>query len=162
MQIQRPISLVFPPTPATSSLQGAEQDAERSAVAERAEARRATASTETAAASTTSRTQEDAKALSLQDQLELGKNRGLFAHITYTREGRIGQPSSTPEAGDSDSFAREAANVIREFSQDLAALKGEAAPTNAQWDSAPKTSTLVAERLRASFQSVASKLHVFA
>ena len=107
-------------------------------------------------------TQEDAKTLSLQDQLELGKNRGLFAHITYTRDGRIGQPTKNADAGGGDAFAREAANVMREFSQDLAALKGEAPPTNAQWGNATKTSEAMANKLRSSLQSVANKLHVFA
>ena len=161
MQIQRPISLVFPSAPAALGTKAAEQDAANVSVGDASTSRATAAGSATAAVSAT-RAQEDAKALSLQDQLELGKNRGLFAHITYTRDGRIGQPATASEPTGGDTFAREAANVMREFSHDLAALKGEAPATNAQWDSAPKTSELMANKLRASLQSVASKLHVFA
>ncbi len=162
MQIQSPISLVYPSPPAPQGTRGAGQDAGGNGVGARAASQGAAATGGAAAPRSTTPVQEDAKALSLQDQLELGKNRGLFAHITYTRDGRIGQPAKPSDAGDGDTFAREAANVMREFSQDLAALKGEAPPTNAQWGNATKPSEAMANKLRASLQSVANKLHVFA
>ena len=162
MQIQSPISLVYPTPPAPQGARGAGQDMDGTGMGTRAATQRATATGSTAAARSATQVQEDAKTLSLQDQLELGKNRGLFAHITYTREGRIGQPAKPSDAGGGDAFAREAANVMREFSQDLAALKGEAPPSNAQWGNATKPSEAMANKLRASLQSVANKLHVFA
>jgi hypothetical protein len=163
MQINRPISLVFPSPAGSQGLKTAGEDPSTSgAGGSTSAAGRLQGSNGAARIVENQALASDAKTLSLQDQLELGKNKGLFAHITYTRDGRIGQAAAQPEPAHGDAFAREAANVMREFSQDLAALKGEAPPTNAQWDSTPKTSEVMANKLRASLQTVASKLHVFA
>ena len=162
MQIQGPISLVFPPAAAAPNAPGSATERESRARGEPTAAGSSAAATRASAAGQRTPAQEDAKTLSLQDQLELGKNRGLFAHITYTRAGRIGPPTSPSESAGGDAFAREAANVMREFSQDLAALKGETPAIQAQWDSAPSTSTVMAHKLKTSLQQVASKLNVFA
>ena len=146
MQVQRPITLIFPPTPGAPGYKSAGDGADSSGVENGALA---------AAPKTlpvlTDRLEDSAQAQPPAPSAVVAR-REAAADVTYTRSGRMG----ASDAGRADAFAREAANTMRDFYQNQAAAHASATADHAGNDHA------MAAKLRASLQSVVSKLHVFA
>lgn len=166
MQIDRSIELIFP---SAASLQRAGADrsnggggaAAGATTTTRADtpARSAPAPQTQAtepAASTSVHLSELAQQLSLQEQLDQGKHQGLFTHLTYSRTAALAAaPTASAPLGGSDAFARSAADVMREFSEGLAALQGPSAPTPESPSAAAQD---LASRLRQGWQQVTARL----
>ncbi|MGQ0711171.1 MAG: hypothetical protein ACT4NV_15660 [Rhodoferax sp.] len=116
-----------------------------------------------APASTTLSLSEQARQLSLAEQLEQGKHQGLFTHLTYSRAGALAPVATQPPLGGSDAFARSAADIMREFSEGLAALQGPPSPEPADEAAAPPPAPSaaaqdLASRLRQGWQQVTARL----
>lgn len=168
MQIDRSIELIFP-SAASAPRAGADRSnggggaAAGAAAAGRADTpARATPAAQAPAteptASTSVHLSELARQLSLQEQLEQGKHQGLFTHLTYSRSAAMASaPTAAAPLGGSDAFARSAADVMREFSEGLAALQGPSADSSAKASAASQD---LASRLRQGWQQVTARLSV--
>ncbi len=67
----------------------------------------------------------DIASLSLEEIIALGKSKGVFNHITYTRNGTFGpSPARTPELPAAD-FVSSAVSIMRDFQEGMATLKTE-------------------------------------
>ncbi len=182
MQIDRSIQLVFPPAPQASGrealpglgggaprgipLNAGDADAAAPQAQSRVRPPRADGSSAAvpntpapaAPAGTTLTLSEQARQLSLAEQLEQGKHQGLFTHLTYSRAGALAPAGTQPPLGGSDAFARSAAGVMREFSEGLAALQGPPSPAPSAGAEPSAAAQDLASRLRQGWQQVTARL----
>jgi len=93
--------------------------------------------------------------MSLENQLEFGRNKGVFTKITLSKDGvLVAKPhggSHAPSAG----FAASAAATIKDFEEGIASLKKHAP------DGSDKSSNAMLGRFK-SLQQLTAKLNVFA
>lgn len=98
----------------------------------------------------------DLSNMTLENQLELGRNMGVFTKITLSKDGVL---VATPHRVATDTkpteFVSSAVTTMRDFEEGITALKGNSA------EASSKTKDFLASKLRG-LQQVASKLNVFA
>lgn len=68
----------------------------------------------------------DIAAMSLEQLITLGKSKGVFNHITYSRNGTFGQGPASENTAPPVDFVSSAVNIMRDFQEGMAALKTEA------------------------------------
>jgi len=161
MQINRLNHLVFPPsTPQTSAnpIPAPAPEVEKTAPvaaptpgviytgAGKSALPAATDSTDTA----------DISKLPLDGLLELGKSKGVFTKITYSKEGVLAGAAQAAQTSKPDAFVSSAVATMRDFEEGIAALKGQAAAPEAS-----KVGAFLSSGLR-DIKQAASKLNVFA
>lgn len=99
----------------------------------------------------------DLSNMTLENQLELGRNMGVFTKITLSKDGVLVATPHRAAASDAKppEFVASAVTTMRDFEEGITALKGNSA------DAHSKTKDFLASKLRG-LQQVASKLNVFA
>lgn len=93
--------------------------------------------------------------MSLENQLEFGRNKGVFTKITLSKDGVL---VAKPQGGfnaKSAGFAASAAATIKDFEEGIASLKKHTS------DSSDKSSNALSGRFK-SLQQLTAKLNVFA
>ena len=99
---------------------------------------------------------KDLKSMTLQDQLQYGRNLGVFTKITLHNEGGLGnQQRSGQASATADGFVSSAVSTMKDFEEGLAALKQN------NPEASSKTSSFLAEKFRG-LQNAAARLNVFA
>ena len=131
MQLNRLSHLIFPKAPAAPTAEpsahaggGMGHTRHEAALAASSPGVLYTASPEVAAVQPS----EDMANMSLEDLIALGKSKGVFNHITYTRNGSFGPgPGAVQEQPQAD-FVSSAVSIMRDFQEGMAALKTETQP----------------------------------
>jgi hypothetical protein len=97
----------------------------------------------------------DLSNMTLENQLALGKDKGVFTKITLSKDGVLlaaPKEQSSPQAPE---FVSSAVTAMRDFQEGIALLKEQGT------DASGKTAGFFADGLR-SLQNAAAKLNVFA
>jgi hypothetical protein len=146
MQINRPTQLVFPASAGTSAAAPRQQPASPPPVSTEPALPRESGVIYTGSA--------DLDSMSLENQLEFGRNHGVFTKISLHKDGVL--VATPPRASDtSGGFVASAVTTMKDFEEGLALLKQHSP------DSGSKTMGFLSDKLRG-LQNAASKLNVFA
>lgn len=97
----------------------------------------------------------DLNSMTLENQLEYGRNQGVFTKITLHKEGVLVTTPHREYSAGSNGFVASAVSTMKDFEEGVALLNQHAPESNT------KTMDFLAGKLRG-LQSVASKLNVFA
>ncbi|QDL54780.1 hypothetical protein [Rhodoferax aquaticus] len=90
--------------------------------------------------------------MSLENQLALGRNMGVFTKISLNKDGVLVAKAQTPASSSPPEFVSSAVNTMRDYAEGIAALKKGAGEGDAK----------VTSGLSAKFQQLTAKLNVFA
>jgi hypothetical protein len=93
--------------------------------------------------------------MTLANQLELGRNRGVFTKITLSKDGVLVSKPHTDQGASASGFATSAAATIKDFEEGIASMRKHSP------DLADKAHSGLAGKFR-SLQQLTAKLNVFA
>jgi hypothetical protein len=146
MQINRPNQLVFPPSVGASVPTPRQQPTSAPPVLTEPATPQTSGVVYTGSA--------DLDSMSLENQLEFGRNHGVFTKISLHIDGVL--VATPPRASDtSGGFVASAVTTMKDFEEGLALLKQHSP------ESGSKTMGFLSDKLRG-LQNAASKLNVFA
>jgi hypothetical protein len=99
---------------------------------------------------------QDLKSMTLKDQLQYGRNMGVFTKISVRHEGALATaPRQEPLGSSAEGFVTSAVNTMKDFEDGLAALKMHSP------DARTQSTDFLTARFRG-LQNAAAKLNVFA
>lgn len=90
--------------------------------------------------------------MSLENQLALGRNMGVFTKISLNKDGVLVAKAQTPASSSPPEFVSSAVNTMRDYAEGIAALKKGSTEGDGK----------VTSGLSAKFQQLTAKLNVFA
>jgi hypothetical protein len=93
--------------------------------------------------------------MTLANQLELGRNRGVFTKITLSKDGVLVSKPHADHSASASGFATSAAATIKDFEEGIASMKKHSV------DASDKPHSGMAGKFR-SLQQLTAKLNVFA
>jgi hypothetical protein len=93
--------------------------------------------------------------MTLENQLALGRDRGVFTKITLSKDGVLVSKPHADQGATASGFATSAAATMKDFEEGIASMKKHLP------DSADKSSSGLAGKFR-SLQQLTAKLNVFA
>jgi hypothetical protein len=120
---------------------------------------------------------EQAKSMSLEGQLEMGKKMGLFTHITVSKDGVLSARPERVKTVASQEFVTSAVTTMKDFADGIAKLKQNIPETSVVFTptstNTPATVTTPAPKAMAvepgedmqkpsPFQQIAARLNIFA